>query len=108
MDTRTKIVSPTEIPAGARVLAGYFDPLLAGDVIEIAGLKDERPLAVVVLDPPEPILAARARAELVAALACVDAVVVGPSPALEPALHLEDGHARRAAAFVERVRERQR
>ncbi len=107
MDTRAKIVEATAVKPGMRVVSGYFDPLLAEDAQELAALaEDGVELAVVILDPPNPILAARARAELVAALGCVGAVVTGTG--IEPEIHLEAGHARRAAAFAEHVRERQR
>ena len=71
MDSRIKIGLP--VPAGATVVRGYFDPLLASHASRLASC--ERPLAVVVADPPNPLLPLAARQLLVAALACVDAVV---------------------------------
>jgi bifunctional ADP-heptose synthase (sugar kinase/adenylyltransferase) len=92
MDTRTKIIEPER--AGARlqelreqgravkVVTGYFDVLVAEHVARLREI-DRTPgtLFVLVLDPPAPLLGARARAELVAALAMVDYVV----PAAEQA-----------------------
>src|SRR5690348_1017409 len=86
MDTREKIVTPERAAALAgqlrtkgsalKVVTGYFDVLLAEHVRRMRELADgTASLFVVVLDPPQPVLAARARAELVAALAVVDYVV---------------------------------
>jgi bifunctional ADP-heptose synthase (sugar kinase/adenylyltransferase) len=82
LDTRTKIVSAAEARqrlAGqsAHWLSGYFDPLLAEHVRMLrqntaAGCR----LVVEIANPPQPLLPARARAELVAALAIVDYVVL--------------------------------
>jgi bifunctional ADP-heptose synthase (sugar kinase/adenylyltransferase) len=63
---------------------GYFDPLLAAHarrLREIAG-----PASVVfaaIREPERPILPARARAELVAALAAIDCVILAETPASE-------------------------
>jgi bifunctional ADP-heptose synthase (sugar kinase/adenylyltransferase) len=86
VDTREKILTPAaalEIARATRangtpvtVVTGYFDPLLAGHARrlgEIAGAGGF--LIAVVTEPERPILPARARAELVAALAVVDYVV---------------------------------
>ena len=92
MDTSTKILSLAEAPAAARRLrdagktlkavVGYFDPVLAGHARRLGALREKTgALVAVVADPPRPILPARARAELVAALAAVDYVVVlGDAP----------------------------
>lgn len=71
MDSRRKI--GTTPPAGAYVVKGYFDPLLADHARRLAACP--RPLAVIVADPPEPLLPLEARQLLVAALACVDSVI---------------------------------
>jgi cytidyltransferase-like protein len=76
LDTRTKIV-PSFETSDAKTVVGYFDPMHAGHVRRLRELcEDGQRLNVVVTDPPEPILPARARAELVAALDCVAAVVI--------------------------------
>ena len=83
LDTRTKIVPLHELPErlqsrAASYLSGHFDPLLAEHVRRLAERKEPGKLLVVeVTDPPQPLLAQRARAELVAALAMVDYVVLG-------------------------------
>jgi hypothetical protein len=79
VDTRTKIVSAVEAAgiaaAGATVVSGYFDPLIASHAQRLAGLKrDGAPLLVLIATPNDPILPARARAELVASLGIVDHV----------------------------------
>jgi len=86
MDTRDKIIGCEQAVALAstlrdqgatiRVVTGYFDVLVAGHVHRLREIADSSAkLFVVVLDPPSPLLAARARAELAAALAMVDYVV---------------------------------
>ena len=80
MDTRTKIASSAAvIPAAGRrkLVTGYFDPLTAAHAARLAELRgDADQLVVAVKDPPDPLLPARARAELVAALAAVDYVLI--------------------------------
>lgn len=115
MDTRTKIVSVAEAGriagAGAVVVTGYFDPLLAAHAERLAGLKREgRPLMVAIADPENPILPARARAELVAGLAVVDYVVEsvsGLTPGLMPDFRLEPEDQARIEDLIERVHARQ-
>ncbi|MBI5280582.1 MAG: hypothetical protein HY858_02785 [Candidatus Solibacter usitatus] len=112
MDTRAKIVPAAEarllIPAGAIVAAGHFDPLLAVHAARLAAARGQAPfLAVVVTDPPRPILPARARAELVAALRVVDLVVLDGPQAPEPALDFRAEDASASAAFIEFVHRRQ-
>ena len=62
------------------VIIGYFDPLTAAHARRIIELRSELRrntgrIAVIVTDPPDPILPQRARVELVAALHAVDYVV---------------------------------
>lgn len=99
MDTRSKIVSVEDVAgvcAGCRrvvLAAGCFDVLHAGHVRFIRELSnDGAALVVAVYDDatlcrlrgqPRPVLQAQARAQLVAALAGVDYVVVWPEPALD-------------------------
>ena len=72
LDTRQKILSLREIlqrAGDARVMwvRGFFDPLLAAHASRIAELRTPgASVAVLLCDPPSPLLAARARAELVA------------------------------------------
>jgi bifunctional ADP-heptose synthase (sugar kinase/adenylyltransferase) len=63
-------------------ISGHFDPLLAEHVRLLA--RSHAPgqvLVVEVTDGPKPLLARRARAELVAALSMVDYVVLSPNGA---------------------------
>ena len=86
MDTRNKIIGLEQASAlvlessinqdHLKIVTGYFDVLLAEHVRRLREIADGASrLLVVVLDPPDPVLAARARAELVAALDMVDYVV---------------------------------
>jgi bifunctional ADP-heptose synthase (sugar kinase/adenylyltransferase) len=83
LDTRTKIVPLHEIEERlqgrtASWVCGHFDPLLAQHVRRLAqARKPGRLLVVEVTNPAQPLLAQRARAELVAALSMVDYVVLG-------------------------------
>jgi phosphopantetheine adenylyltransferase len=107
VDTRTKILRPEEAEAllrglrdggrALRVATGYFDPLAPAHVERLQRLAGEDShLTVVVTDPPDPLLPLRARAELVASLAAVDAVVCLPADQLDGFL------GRLAAAYIER------
>jgi len=87
VDTRKKIIRWPEAEdilrqraasgSPLKVVTGHFDPLLASHSRRLGELvsKGGR-LMVVVLTPPEPLLPARARAELVAALGTVEFVVL--------------------------------
>ncbi|MGJ5816827.1 hypothetical protein [Paludibaculum fermentans] len=108
MDSRLKIVLPAELPSGVRLVSGYFDPLLtvhAAWLAEARGVSDK--LAVVVKDPPVPILSTRARAELVAALKVVDFVLLEAPGVPTADVQLDQRDAAAAAAFVAHVRQRQ-
>ncbi len=112
MDTRTKIVPLTEAQQiaarGAIVVSGYFDPLLAGHAERLHSLKrEDTPLLVLIADPGNPILPARARAELVAGLAVVDYVVESGN-GLMPHIRLEQEHDKRLDELIEHVHARQR
>jgi len=68
-------------------LTGHFDPLLAGHARRLSEIAEPGGVLVaVVTEPARPILAAEARAELVAALEMVDYVVVAEGHALEELL----------------------
>jgi len=84
MDTRHKIIEPERAltlakdlrATGVKIVTGYFDVIVAEHVRRLREIKNgSGTLVVVVLDPPEPLLGGRARAELVAALGVVDYVV---------------------------------
>ena len=82
MDTRKKIITLEQALARtldqpARWVAGSFDPLLAEHVRRLRRHATPGQLLVVeVTNPPNPLLPQHARAELVAALAMVDCVVL--------------------------------
>ena len=127
MDTRDKIIAlerAVEITAelrgqGAkpRVVTGYFDVLLASHVRRLRKARNASDrLLVMVLDPPAPVLPARARAELVAALGVVDYVIpAGKHKAEELLRHFDAGEIvreesadlTRARALAEHVHGRQ-
>ena len=93
MDTRTKIIDAQRAAALAqelrangtsiKLITGHFDVLTAGHVRRLREIHNgPGTLFVMVVDPPAPVLAACARAELVAALAMVDYVVLAPGRAV--------------------------
>jgi bifunctional ADP-heptose synthase (sugar kinase/adenylyltransferase) len=126
LDTRTKILEPAEAletarrwrseGKGLKVIVGCFDPVLADNARRVAALRDpSTALAVVVADPPRPILPARARAELVAALSAVDLVVVPGDVRLDELLaglgaaeivRSEDADQRLTESLIHHVRSR--
>jgi len=124
LDTRTKII-PLEhacaLVRGERpvtVVTGSFDVLLAGHVRELDAARANAPdaiLLVAVTTPEPPLLAARARAEMVAALGMVDYVVVLDHHEMEflkafPAdriVRLEVAHADRLRELKQHVERRQ-
>ena len=58
------------------MIVGHFDPMTAAHTRRLAEVRlHTGSIAVIVTDPPDPILPQRARAELVAALRTVDYVV---------------------------------
>jgi hypothetical protein len=110
VDTRGKIRPAHEFKRPALLVSGYFDPLLAAHAERLEAVKPAGvPLAVIVAEPPDPVLPARARAEMVAALRAVDAVFVPEPGELPPApdLRFEAGDLDLRAAFVDYVRSRQ-
>lgn len=119
MDTRSKIVDRgrlAEIAAGIRarggrirIVRGPFDVLLATHVRRLRALADGGATLVVEIgEPPQPLLAARARAELVAALEPVDYVVLGRGEAGPGDEIVEEGadHERAFRELVRHVHER--
>jgi hypothetical protein len=94
VDTRTKILTAEGAQAAARrfrqsgipvkLVAGFFDPLQAAHARRLEEIAQGEGALFVVIDEPEaPLLAARARAELVAGLAVVDCVVLSSEPLAE-------------------------
>jgi bifunctional ADP-heptose synthase (sugar kinase/adenylyltransferase) len=86
-----------------RWVTGHFDPLLVDHARRIHEfVTNGQMLVVVVTNPEHPLLPQRARAELVAALAGVDYVVMkaGDTPSDEP----EDAQIQRE--FIQHVLER--
>ena len=76
MDTRTKIIPLADAPPQLdTVVAGFFDPLVSHHAQRLAAHGSG--LTISLLDPPDPLLPTRARAELLAALACVHQVILG-------------------------------
>ena len=108
MDTREKIITAAEAAqiADAMFVSGYFDPMTAAHAARIAELKDGRKLVVLIATPADPILSARARAELVAGLRAVDYVVDSPG-GLTPKVRLEEEDAARLEKLIGHVHARQ-
>lgn len=92
MDTRRKILAWSDAralleAAGAPLVTGYFDPLTADHARRLNELAETHgPLFVLLLDPPEPVLPAGARAELAASLACVRCIALPPPEGAQAAL----------------------
>jgi bifunctional ADP-heptose synthase (sugar kinase/adenylyltransferase) len=92
LDTRSKIIPLEQARQLTREkpacwVPGYFDPLLAEHVRRLhKHVTPGRLLIVEVMNPARPLLAQRARAELVAALAMVDYVVLGNATATSPGI----------------------
>lgn len=98
MDTRQKIA-----PAPATVVLGHFDPVTSEHANRLQELKQQgKPLIVVVTSPSDPLLPARARAELVAALRVVDQVIIADEFISE-----EQADDARRDALMEHIRSRQ-
>jgi bifunctional ADP-heptose synthase (sugar kinase/adenylyltransferase) len=118
VDSRPKIVAASQASerlaelASPVIVSGYFDPLLVSHAHRLeAARQPGRALAVIVNDPPDPVLSQRARAELVAALAAVDLVVLpdaGRRNLPEAAVRYEARDLEESTAFTAFVKERQR
>lgn len=117
MDSRDKILSGPEAAKLAQewraagldvqLAAGWFDPMLAESAEELARLKRPGAKLMILLDePPEAILAWRARAEMVAALRPVDAVAPFSEVGLTPSVDLREQHGRSRSEFIGHVFER--
>jgi hypothetical protein len=127
MDTRNKIINldqASRIAADLRdrgvrlkVITGYFDVLTVDLVRRLRELSCGETLVAAVLDPPEPLLGPRARAELAAGLSMIDYVLPLQGSGLDHALdelrpdtivREETADRRRQAALMEHVHRRQR
>lgn len=114
MDTRAKII-PAELAPGAvrqcraagrtvTLVTGFFDPLLAAHAQRLEEIAPPGgALFVAVHDPPRPLLPARARAELVAALRVVDYVILGGTIAADASLQEEAADQRRTQELIQHV-----
>jgi bifunctional ADP-heptose synthase (sugar kinase/adenylyltransferase) len=109
LDTRSKIIPleqarARELAKPACWVAGHFDPLLAEHVRKLREhIVPDRLLIVEVTNPARPLLPQRARAELVAALAMVDYVVLGNGKGDLPGID-----ASVTQQFIENVQKRHR
>lgn len=122
LDTRTKIVSFDQALRAVRerpgwvAVTGYFDPLTAEHARRLTQIRAEHSgIAVFLSDPRDPVLPAQARAELLAALAMVDYVVLPQERASSgsslldsglPVLREEEADEARFKKLVRRVHER--
>jgi bifunctional ADP-heptose synthase (sugar kinase/adenylyltransferase) len=110
MDTRSKIITNDGARAlgDVQIVSGYFDPITHEHAARLQALKDARPMLVLIATPENAILPSAARANLVAALRCVDYVteIDGDSP-IRPDVALESEDAVRLRALIERVARRQ-
>ena len=110
MDTRSKIIPYQQAlrrsqDQRCQWVTGSFDPLLAEHVLRLRQhVTPGRLLVVEVTNPPKPLLPQRARAELVAALAMVDYVVL--RNAESPPVAAQDEAI--TERFIERVQRRHR
>lgn len=93
---------PPELASQATFVTGFFDPLIAEHAERLAALA--RPLIVLLADPPDPLLDARSRAELIAGLRSVTAVVM-PLQNGEPAIPAGAAVTDERPADLERRRE---
>ena len=90
------------------MVSGYFDPVTAPVAERLAELKQSsKKLLVLIRTSSDAILPARARAELVSALAAVDFVCEG-GEAIDATIALEAEHSRNLAALTKHVHARQK
>jgi hypothetical protein len=112
MDTRKKIIDAAQAAsiaaAGATVVSGYFDPLIASHAERLAKLKPaDSKLLVLIATPANAILPAAARAELVAGLRAVD-YVAELADGVVPLIRLEQEDDERYRALLQHVHARQK
>ena len=119
MDTRTKILDAEAAIAAAgaarragktvKLVAGTFDPLLAAHARRLREIAEEGAvLFAAIQEPVAPLVALRARAELVAALGVVDYVVLGDAPLRPDEVYREESaDAGRTRDLIRNVQDRQ-
>jgi bifunctional ADP-heptose synthase (sugar kinase/adenylyltransferase) len=123
LDTRHKILSASTAGEALRgepkrkLLVGHFDPLYAAHARRLKEIcADGEQIVVVLTDPPDPLLPAAARAELVAGLQAVAHVIVSDENGIEELIHslapvevLREGPGdeRRTGDLISHVRARQ-
>ena len=112
MDTREKIIDAAQAAciaaSGATVVSGYFDPLIAAHAERLAKLKPANSkLLVLIATPPNAILPAAARAELVAGLRAVD-YVSELADGVHPQIRLEEEDDDRYRMLLRQVHARQK
>jgi bifunctional ADP-heptose synthase (sugar kinase/adenylyltransferase) len=119
VDTRAKILDAEAAVAAAgaamragktvKLVAGTFDPLLAAHARRLREIAaDGAVLFAAIREPEAPLLAAQARAELVAALGVVDYVVLGDAPLRPDEVYREESvDARRTRGLIRNVQKRQ-
>ncbi len=123
MDTRTKILDRAALerflerfrrdPASATVVTGWFDPLVAAHArrLEQIAATAVRPLVVLITSPPDELLPAAGRAELVAGLRVVDRVGIADRSHLGAlpegaAIREEEADRERRRGLIQLVRSR--
>jgi len=122
VDTRSKIVSVSEVPAGGALVAGYFD-LVGVEHVRVLDEVRERAARVIAAVLPDPdgahtVMGAEARAEMAAAFHMVDYVLICARPGdagdwedlvrrLKPTeiVSLEEAESRRRCGLTEQVRD---
>jgi hypothetical protein len=88
------------------VVSGFFDPLVVSHAERLQQLKGPRaPLLVLIAEPENAILPARARAELVAGLRVVDYVCESPD-GVAAQVQLEEEHRRGLEELIGQVHAR--
>jgi glycerol-3-phosphate cytidylyltransferase-like family protein len=127
LDTREKIINLTRAAGIAahlrrggmswKLVTGYFDVLTPDHIRGLNALANCGMLMAIVLDPPDPLLASRARSELAASLRVVDYVILLGSAGLDQAIHelqpdevirTETTDQQRSQALIEHVHRRNR
>jgi hypothetical protein len=119
LDTRSKIIGREEAlsrirrRAGSVIVTGYFDPVTVAHARRLRQISAEYSgIAVFLSDLPQPILPARARAELLAAMRIVDCVVLPQERASQPldpeipVLREEEADETRLRRLIEHVHQR--
>ena len=91
MDTREKIVSLPQLPALLatgkwQAITGYFDPLTPAQIERLAAASHDGRKLLAIVDPARnTLLPAEARAQLLASLRMVHAVVIASRSEWQPA-----------------------